>query len=171
MKGRKRMRRTAMFAAALLALGLIPAAVGAQVQGRQVSGRVTRTLGDVPVVGATVVEMGGPGVAQTGSDGTFRIVVGNADARLLVRAIGFQRKTISVPASEPNVVVTLEEDPFKLDAVVVTGQSTTIEKRNAPTTTVTVNSDEINRAPASTLEQSLQGKVPGAMIAMNSGAP
>jgi TonB-dependent starch-binding outer membrane protein SusC len=172
MKGRERMRRTAMFATALLALGLIPAVASAQqTQGRQVSGRVTRTLGDVPVVGATVVEVGGPGVAQTGNDGTFRIVVGNADARLLVRAIGFQRKTISVPASESNVVITLEEDPFKLDAVVVTGQSTTIEKRNAPTTTVTVNADEINRAPSSTLEQSLQGKVPGAMIAMNSGAP
>ena len=60
-----------MFASALLALGLLPAAAGAQVQGRQVSGRVTRTLGDVPVVGATVVEVGGPGVAQTGNDGTF----------------------------------------------------------------------------------------------------
>ncbi len=160
-----------MFASALLALGLLPAAAGAQVQGRQVSGRVTRTLGDVPVVGATVVEVGGPGVAQTGNDGTFRIVVGTGDAKLLVRAIGFQRKQINVPASESNVVVALDEDPFKLDAVVVTGQATTIEKRNAPTTTTTIDSKDLNNAPSNSLEQALQGKVPGAMIALNSGAP
>jgi len=160
-----------MFASALLALGLLPAAAGAQVAGRQVSGRVSRTLGDVPVVGATVVEVGGPGVAQTGNDGTFRIIVANGDAKLLVRAIGFQRKQINVPASEANVSITLEEDPFKLDAVVVTGQATSIEKRNAPTTVTSVNSQDLNRAPAQSLEQALQGKVPGAMIAMNSGAP
>jgi TonB-dependent starch-binding outer membrane protein SusC len=160
-----------MFASALLALGLLPAAAGAQVQGRQVAGRVTRTLGDVPVVGATVVEVGGPGVAQTGNDGTFRIIVGTGDAKLLVRAIGYQRKQINVPASESNVVVALDEDPFKLDAVVVTGQATSIEKRNAPTASTSVDSKDLNRAPAQSLEQALQGKVPGAMIAMNSGAP
>src|SRR5216110_1634289 len=170
-KGRERMRRTAMFASALLALGLLPAAAGAQVAGRQVSGRVTRTLGDVPVVGATVVEVGGPGVAQTGNDGTFRLIVGTGDAKLLVRAIGFQRKQINVPASESNVVVALDEDPFKLDAVVVTGQATTIEKRNAPTTTTTIDTKDLNNAPSNSLEQALQGKVPGAMIALNSGAP
>ena len=160
-----------MFASSLLALGLLPMAAGAQIQGRQVSGRVNRTLGDAPVVGATVVEVGGAGVAQTGNDGTFQIIVGTGDARILIRAIGFQRKQINVPASESNVVVTLEEDPFKLDAVVVTGQVTSIEKRNAPTTTTTIDSKDLNSAPAQSLEQALQGKVPGALIAMNSGAP
>src|SRR6266576_1806310 len=129
------MSRIALLASALLALGVLPAAASAQVQGRQVSGRVTRTLGDVAVVGATVVEVGGPGVAQTGND------------------------------------VTLDEDPFKLEAVVVTGQATSIEKRNAPTSTVTVDTKALNNAPAQSIEQALQGKVPGAMIAMNSGAP
>src|SRR5207249_3871855 len=36
---------------------------------------------------------------------------------------------------------------------------------------VQVSSDELNRAPAEALEQALQGKVPGAIISMNSGAP
>ncbi len=34
-----------------------------------------------------------------------------------------------------------------------------------------VGTEELNRAPAAALEQALQGKVPGAMISMNSGAP
>src|SRR5258706_14102195 len=89
----------------------------------------------------------------------------------MIRAIGFQRKIVAVGAAESNVTVTLEEDPFKLDAVVVTGQSTTLERRNATTPVVQVTSDEVNRAPAQSLEQALQGKVPGAMISMNNGAP
>src|SRR5256885_8179930 len=163
------MKRVFTFAAALLILGLVPAVAAAQ--SREITGRVTRALGAVPVIGATIVEENGRGIAQSGADGSFRITVGPGDVRLLVRAIGFQRKAVSVPSTTSSVTVTLDEDPFKLDAVVVTGQVTTIERRNATTAPVQVSSDEINRAPAQALEQALQGKVPGAIISMNSGAP
>ena len=165
------MRRTFLFVPALLALCLIPATVRAQALARQLKGKVTRTLGQTPVLGATIVEIGGKGVAQSGADGNFTINVGTGDVRLLVRAIGFQRKEVAVPASEASVTIGLDEDPFKLEAVVVTGQATTIERRNATTAPVQVGGDELNRAPAQALEQALQGKVPGAIISMNSGAP
>ena len=140
------MSRSFTFASAVLALGLVPAIAGAQ--NREVTGKVTRAIGDVPVAGATIVEIGGQGVAQSGNDGTFRISVGPADVRLLVRAIGFQRKEVAVGASTSSVSVALDEDPFKLEAVVVTGQATTLERRNATTATVQVSSAEVNRAPA-----------------------
>ncbi|PYO88923.1 MAG: SusC/RagA family TonB-linked outer membrane protein, partial [Gemmatimonadetes bacterium] len=85
--------------------------------------------------------------------------------------MGFQRKEVAVPASQSSVTIGLDEDPFKLEAVVVTGQATTIERRNATTAPVQVGNGELNNAPASALEQALQGKVPGAIISMNSGAP
>jgi len=163
------MRRAFTFASALLVLGVLPAVAAAQ--GREITGRVARALGDAPVAGATIVEVGGQGVAQTGADGNFRISVGPGDVRLMVRAIGFQRKEVAVSASTSSVTVALEEDPFRLEAVVVTGQSTTLERRNATTAPVQVSGAEINNAPAAALEQALQGKVPGAMISMNSGAP
>jgi len=163
------MSKPLLLAAALLALGLAPARASAQ--GREVTGRVTRALGDVPVGLATIIEVGGPGVAQSGGDGTFRITVGPGDVRLLVRAIGYQRKEVVVNPGESNVAVTLDEDPFKLEAVVVTGQATTLERRNATTATVKVTGDELVNAPAQALEQALQGKVLGATISMNSGAP
>ncbi len=155
-KGRQGMRRAFTFASALLVLGVLPAVAAAQ--GREITGRVARALGDAPVAGATIVEVGGQGVAQTGADGNFRISVGPGDVRLMVRAIGFQRKEVAVSASTSSVTVALEEDPFRLEAVVVTGQSTTLERRNATTAPVQVSSDEINRAPAQALEQALQGK-------------
>src|SRR6267154_986171 len=163
------MRRAFTFASALLVLGVLPAVAAAQ--SREITGRVARALGDAPVAGATIVEENGRGVAQSGADGSFRIAVGPGDVRLLVRAIGFARKVVPVPSTTSTVTVALDEDPFKLDAVVVTGQSTTLERRNATTPVVQVNSAEINNAPSASLEQALQGKVPGAMISMNSGAP
>ncbi|HLZ44464.1 MAG TPA: SusC/RagA family TonB-linked outer membrane protein [Gemmatimonadales bacterium] len=163
------MSRAFTFATALVALGLAPAVAGAQ--NRDVTGKVTRVLGDVPVAGATVVEVGGPGVAQTDNDGKFSISIRPGDARLMVRAIGYQRKEIPVPSTVASVTISLEEDPFKLEAVVVTGQATTLERRNATTASVQVSNADLNRAPAESPEQALQGKVPGAIISMNSGAP
>jgi TonB-dependent starch-binding outer membrane protein SusC len=155
--------------AAVVALGSAP--VAALAQGREVTGRVSRALGDVPVAGATIIEVGGQGVAQSANDGTFRIPVAAGEVRLLVRAIGFERKVVVVNPGESNVVVSLAEDPFRLEAVVVTGQTTTLERRNATTANVTIRNNELNNAPAQTVEQALQGKALGAAISMNSGAP
>ncbi len=58
------MRRVFSFVT-VLCLALAVAPMVAHAQAREVTGRITRTLGDVPVVGATVVEVGGQGVAQT----------------------------------------------------------------------------------------------------------
>src|SRR5213078_4429400 len=131
----------------------------------------TRLLGEVPVGLATITEVGGQGVAQSAADGTFRITVAQGDVRLLVRAIGYQKKEVPVNAGESNVVVKLAEDPFRLEAVVVTGQTTTLERRNATTANVSIRSNELNTAPAQTVEQAMQGKALGAVISMNSGAP
>src|SRR2546421_2377123 len=166
---RQRMSKHVVFAAAVLALSLPP--VPARAQGREVTGRVTRAVGGVPVALATISEVGSQSVAQSAADGTFRITVAPGDVRLLVRAIGYQKKEVTVNAGESNVVVALAEDPFKLEAVVVTGQGTTLERRNATTAVSQVSNDELTRAPAQSLEQAMQGKVAGAAISMNSGAP
>jgi TonB-linked SusC/RagA family outer membrane protein len=160
-----------MFAAIPLAFGLAPMTASAQAQRREVTGTVTRTYGQLPVVGATITEVDGNGVGQSGPDGRFRISVTAGDVRLQVRAIGYKRKEVGVPASEMTVALTLDEDPFKLEAVVVTGQATTLERQNATTSTVSVGSNDLTNAPAQSPEQALQGKVPGAVISMNSGAP
>ena len=162
------MSKLAMFAA-VFALGLAPVRTAAQ--GREVTGRVIRAVGEVPVAGATIIEVGGQSVTQSGTDGSFRIAVAAGEVRLLVRAIGYERKVVVVNPGESNMVVKLAEDPFKLEAVVVTGQTTTLERRNATTAPVQISGSEINRAPAQALEQALQGKVPGAMIAVPLASP
>src|ERR671920_894084 len=88
-----------------------------------------------------------------------------------VRGIGFKRAEATLPPDRATFDVALEPDVFKLEEVVVTGQSTGIERQNLPNAVATVGADELTRAPTQTLESALQGKIPGALIQENSGAP
>ncbi len=90
---------------------------------------------------------------------------------VVVRGIGFRRRELTVPFDTETVNVALEPDIFKLEEVVVTGQSTGIERQNLPNAVATVSGSELTRAPTGTIESALQGKIPGALIQANSGAP
>jgi TonB-dependent starch-binding outer membrane protein SusC len=163
------MRRRVTWVGIFAALALAPATAGAQ--GREITGQVVRTAGESPIPDATIIEVGGQGTAHSGPDGRFRINVLAGEVHLLVRAIGFQRKDVQVNPGVNSVTVRLDQDPFRLEEVVVTGQTTTLEKRSATTAIAKVASDELTNAPSQALEQALQGKVLGATISMNSGAP
>ncbi len=163
------MGRRVVWAALMAAVLGVPSVAAAQ--DRQISGTVSRQSGGQPIAEATVAAVGGRGAARTNSEGKFTITVGPGDVRLAVRAIGYQRREVVVPAGQSSVNVSLTEDIFKLEEVVVTGQATTLEKRNATTATATVSADEVTNAPAKDLTQALQGKVLGTTINLNGGQP
>src|SRR5207245_3019001 len=154
-----------------LALALSFGAASATAQQRQITGRVTSaTTGDA-VVGASVAVVGTTIVAATGNDGRFTVAAPEGDVTLVVRRIGFKRKSVPVPAAQSSVEVVLELDVFNLEAVVVTGLATGVEQRNVANAVSTVGAAQLTRAPTPTIESALQGKIPGALVQMNSGAP
>lgn len=155
--------------AALVALLAVPSA--AEAQGRKVTGTVVRTVGDVPIPEAIVGVQGGTARTRSLADGKFTIEVPAGPVTLFARAIGYKARQIQVGADQASVTIALEQDVLKLEEMVVTGQTTTLERRAATTAISTVQNDEIVRAPSQSLEQALQGKVVGATISMNSGAP
>jgi TonB-linked SusC/RagA family outer membrane protein len=140
-------------------------------QVRALTGRVTNQETGAPVLEA-VISVDRSGIsARTGSDGRFSMNVPEGDQTLTILAIGYKRQNVTAPAASRQVNVTLEPDPFKLEEVVVTGQSTGIQRQNLPNAVATVGADELTRAPTGTLESAMQGKIPGALIQQNSGAP
>jgi TonB-dependent starch-binding outer membrane protein SusC len=153
-----------------IALGLLGMpSLSAQV--RQIAGQVTSTQTSAGVGEATVAVQGTRIVVQTGTDGRYSLNAPDGDAILVVRAIGYKGATDTIPASQTTANIGLEPDPFHLSEVVVTGQSTGIEKTNLPNAVATVGADELTRAPTGTIESAMQGKIPGATISANSGAP
>jgi TonB-linked SusC/RagA family outer membrane protein len=143
----------------------------AAAQVRQISGRVTNTQTQEGVPEATIAVIGTQIVAQTNNQGIYQLNAPDGDVTLVVRAIGFKRQQLAVPAAQPTADVALEPDVFNLQEIVITGQATGVERQNLPNAVATVSSSELNRAPAPTLESALQGKIPGAYIQANSGAP
>ncbi len=156
----------------LLASGLIVAGAGtAGAQQRSITGRVGNAVNDEPVAGATVVVTGTAVTAVTDARGQFALSAPDGAVTLTVRAIGYKRRAVSVAPDQNTVAVRLDQDIFNLEAVVVTGQATSIEQKNLANAVTTVTPEALNRAPSATIESALQGKIPGALIQANSGAP
>jgi TonB-dependent SusC/RagA subfamily outer membrane receptor len=164
-------RRGALLAIALAA----PFVLGAQQATGTVSGRITdssigRGLPDVQVI-VTGTRIG----ANTGPNGEYTLVgVPTGSRTLTVRRIGYQATTRTVDVVAGATVtadVALNVSAVNLSEVVVTGTGTATEKRKVGTSIATVDSALISRAQAVTVDQAMQGKIPGAQITQNSGSP
>ena len=151
-------------------IALLLATAPLAAQQRQLTGTVVAAQSKRPVAEASVVVVGGF-AARTNSDGKYTVSVPAGQFQLTVRAIGFVRKTVAVSATETTLNIDLAEDIFRLEEIVTTGQATSISKRNATTASVTVEAEDLTRAPAVSLDQALQGKVPGAQVFLNGGGP
>ena len=162
--------------ALLLALAIVsPFLLGAQQPTGTVSGRVTdaslgRGLPDVQVL-ITGTRIG----AVTGPNGEYTLNGVPIGARTLtVRRIGYQPTTQAVTVvlgSTATADVALRVSAVNLSEVVVTGTGTATEKRKVGTNIATIDSALISRAQAATVDQAMQGKIPGAQITQNSGSP
>jgi len=148
-------------------------ASGAEVQAqtREISGRVTIAGSGRPLNEAIVAVLGQSGGARTDVNGDFRLSVPAGEVTLMARAIGYKRATQRVGAGLSNVAFALDRDVLQLEGVTVTGAATTVATRNAATAVSIVNADALARVPAPSVESALQGKVIGASINMNNGAP
>jgi len=141
-------------------------------QTRAITGTVTDSTTGGPIAGAAITVVGTRLGVNSRDNGTF--IIPNApeeEVRLQIRAIGYRRTELIVGLDEATVTVVMARDPFKLEELVVTGQATGISKQNLPNAVSVVTADELQRAPTATLEQAMQGKVPGAYIQENGGAP
>lgn len=156
----------------LLTLALLAgSASGASAQQRQVSGTVTGP-DQRPVSGASVTITGTTRGVQTDAAGRYTISVPAGAASLTFRRIGLASLTRAVPAGQSTLDVSLTTDVLNLDAVVVTGQATAVRRENLANDVAVVNARQlVGNAPAQTVDRALQGKVAGATIRTNSGAP
>ncbi len=140
-------------------------------QTRVITGRVTDSLtGDVITSGQVTVQGTTTGTTIK-DDGTFTVAAPTRDVVLSVRSIGFKRREVPVPSGQNSVATRLDRDYFQLEAIVVTGQATGVEKKNLANSVSTLSATELTKAPAQTVEASMAGKIAGADIQMNSGAP
>ncbi|HWZ58580.1 MAG TPA: SusC/RagA family TonB-linked outer membrane protein [Gemmatimonadaceae bacterium] len=105
------------------------------------------------------------------ADGAFTISLAPGAATLVFRRIGYQQIERLVPPEENTIAIAMVEDVLKLDQTVITGVATGVSKRNLANDVGTVSAEQLTEVQSQTVEQALQGKIAGADIAANSGAP
>ena len=161
--------RSAFFAA------FVPCALVAQATTGTVRGRVTDAGTARGVAEAQVTVAGTRLGSTTNSNGDFTIAGVPTGARTLnVRRIGYQpmNRTLTVNTGDNAAGdLALTVSAVNLSEVVITGTAAPTERRKIGTSVASVDSTTIGRALATTVDQAMQGKVPGAQITQNSGSP
>ena len=161
-------RRMKFFLIALAAFA-IPHTLAAQT--RTVTGRVIDAATRAGVPGAVLSVTGTTVVAQANQDGQYRITLPITEVVMSARGLGYRRENIRVLSSVQTLDIALTREAAKLSEVVITGAATSQERRNIATAVSSVSAEEVSRVPAGSLDNALQGKIVGANINMNSGAP
>lgn len=125
-----------------------------------------------PIPGVTVRIPNSNKGTVTDADGKFSIVSPTSSTTLIFSSTGYKTKTVTANANAGPLTVSLEENLSVMDEVVVTGMATSVKRRNLANAVATISSTQLSGvAPAQTFDAALSGKIPGALITANSGAP
>ncbi len=138
-------------------------------QDARITGRVIDADSRTPVPAASVVVNGTTIGTTTTDSGTF-VLRRPPDARsITARRIGYLALTVALVPDQNDYTIVLHKDVLRLEAEVVTGVTTTVASQNAANAVAVVTTQDVNQVPAPTLENSLESKVPGALIESNNG--
>ncbi|GAA0543057.1 TonB-dependent receptor [Chitinophaga japonensis] len=137
---------------------------------QNVQGRVTEAVSGRPIPGVTVRVPNTNRGTITDADGRYALTPPEGARQLTFSFTGYKTRTADLSGNVVNVA--LEEDFARLDEVVVTGLATSVKRSNLANAVATLSARELaGTAPAQTFDAALSGKIPGALVSANSGAP
>ena len=135
------------------------------------TGTVSGTNGD-PLIGVSVLVKGTANGTYTDIDGNYAIRVPGDEGVLEFSYLGFGTKEIIVTSSNPGLSITLEEAANTLDEIVISGLATSVKRGNLANAVESIGARELTGVTSQpTMEGALYGKLKGAEIRANSGAP
>ncbi len=152
----------------LLLAAIVTIMLGASAQTRTITGTVLSASDKEPLVGATVIPVGGGSGTSTDLDGHFTLHISAAVKELRVSYVGYN--TLSVKP-EPNMTILLQESDNRLDEVVVTGYGSGKKLGSVVGSVSVVGAQVFENSPTPTFVDALQGQVAGLSVLSNSGDP
>lgn len=135
---------------------------------RTITGTIVSVEDNLPLPGVNVVIKGTTKGAITDINGVFEIEAA-PDNMLQISFLGYESQEFLV-GQQTNIAVQLVPEFTEMDEVVVIGYGT-MKKANLSSAQVSVGSEEIEQANATTLDQVLQGRAAGVYVTQNSGQP
>ena len=151
------MSKTTLKFVALVMTMLMAQAIGfgAALSAKTVTGTVTSSVDNEPLIGATIQVEGTQVGAVTDFEGNFKIEA-NDGQTLVVSYIGYVTKKVKV-GGQNNLIITLDEDKTSLEEVVVIGYG--VQKKKLVTgATLQVKGDDVAKLNTTNPLQALQGQ-------------
>ena len=108
----------------------------------------------------TVFVEGTSNGASTDIDGMFSLIMEKGFNKLRFSYVGMKTKTVTVPANEDMVMVTLEEEPQLMSEIVVTGYQQ-IKRESATGSFQTISAEDMAKRHTADITSNLEGQVPG----------
>lgn len=137
-------------------------------QNIEIKGNVTDGSGNLPMPGVNVVVKNSSRGTTTDFDGNYSIKV-NSNEVLVFSYVGYESQEVAVSGTT-TINVTLKEEDKSLDEVVVVGYGT--QKKSVVTGAISsLKAKDIENVPNGRVEQALQGRTSGVIVATNSGQP
>jgi len=134
-----------------------------------VRGVVTDASDGTPLIGANVYIKGTTIGITTNLDGEYTLQVPSANDTLECSYVGYQSQSVRV-GSQSVIDLALKPDFEELDEIVVIGYGT-VKKSDLTGAVSVVNSEDIKKSNAVSLDKALQGKAAGVYVAQTSGMP
>ena len=152
---------------------LVPRSAAAQQTGA-VAGTVVRASNQQPLDAAQVVVAGTGLGTLTDAEGNFRITevpAGQQTVRVQLVGYGSASQQVNVTAGQVSrVEFALEQSAIQLGEIVVTGTGTEgVQRKKLGNTIASINTSQLDNAPAAGLTELIQGKEPGLNVLPSSG--
>ncbi len=140
-----------------------------EVKVKILKGRVTDADGH-PLPGVSVIMEGATRGCATDAEGQYMLVIENRQGiKLIYSFIGMTQES-RIWKGEERIDVKMYEATLNMDEVVVTGYQT-LNRRESASAVSTVKVEDIYMAGAPSIDQMLQGQIPGLMVMNTSGEP
>lgn len=138
---------------------------------RTITGKVVNIENNEPIAGANIIAVDSrQGAAITDANGMFSMVV-PIDTKYLIAIsyVGYEPKEVAV-TNENHVAVSLTPRSASLSSVVITGY-TKVDKRMSASAVSTIKGEDMERADLMSVDQMIQGKIPGLNVNITSTTP
>ncbi|SFT37696.1 TonB-linked outer membrane protein, SusC/RagA family [Algoriphagus locisalis] len=157
----------------LLTMILLFCTIGVSWAQYNIRGTVSDERTGEPLIGASILIKGTTSGAVTDLDGNYSLDISSSGSvELIVSSIGYLKKTITVNQNQTEVNIQLNQDATNLEEVVVTGLASSVKRSNLANAVTSVSSRDLTGTTTiQTTDGALYGKVPGATIRSNGGAP
>ena len=138
-----------------------------------ISGTVTNPTGEA-LPGVSILLKGSQSGTVTDQNGKYDLKVADFSdkATLVFSYIGFVSVEKVITSSVTKLDVVMSEDSKNLEEVIISGLATSVKRSNAANSVTRLTADDlVGKTRPVTLDAAMSGKIVGANIVQNSGAP